>query len=77
MFYIRNFAELKPYVWNSIKAEYDLKSGNEDDYNDFDFKPKPIHTGSTTSTVKVGSSQTAHNQRTAETLDQILAKLKG
>ena len=21
--YIRNFAELKPYVWNSVKANYD------------------------------------------------------
>ena len=77
MFNIKNFAELKPYVWNSLKTDYNLKSDNKDDNGDFYVTPKPIHTRSTTSTVEPGPSRTAHSQRTAETLDQILAKLKG
>ena len=54
-----------------------LKSDNEDDSDDFDFTPKPIQTRSITFTVEPGLCRTAHSQRTAETLDQILAKLKG
>ena len=54
-----------------------LKSDNEDDSDDFDFTPKPIQTRSITFTVEPGLCRTAHSQRTAATLDQILAKLKG
>ena len=76
MFYIRNCAEWKPYVWNSIKADYGLHSDDEDDYDDVDFTPKAIHTRSTTSTVQPGPSRTAYTQRTDEKLDHILAKSK-
>ena len=54
VFYIKNFAEWKPHVWNSIKADYGFHSDEEEDGDDLvDFSRMP-------SPGLIGSSATKH-----------------
>lgn len=79
VFYIKNFADWKPHVWNSIKADYGFYTEEEDD-DDVDFSPSPglatLHPSCSSVPLNSTSTDSTQSAKGAEAkLDKILNML--